>query len=244
MDDAHRRVTKALPDRTAASIVSLLQSTLLAECMGHSLAVRSLLAERLVSQALILDRSLVEASILLAYFATKKPRADELALRYWWRTTNREHQLVLEAERVHGVEFAERRRVLLDELEAIKDAATELGVADYQKKLPSTPDMADASGASKSVISHGVQLLSLHVHSGRTPLSRRLVPEDGTAGSITPREDSPEWQKHAAEIAIVALLDAAAAVAALQEWDSADAVKALSEEASIGWSSVPNDESL
>jgi hypothetical protein len=235
MDDAHRRLVKSLPDKTPASVVTLLQGSLLAECMGHFLAVRSLLEERLVSQALILDRSLVEASILLAYLATNKTKADELALRYWWRSTNREHELVLEAERVHGVDLANRRRVLREDMAAIEQEATRLGIAEFRKKIPSTADMAAAVGASTDVVSHGVDLLSLHVHSGRTPLSRRVVPQAQTAGSFTPREDDPEWHIHASQIATVALVDATAAVAVLQEWDSSDEVLALSNEVGLGF---------
>ena len=235
MDQVQEEIVSALPNRVSASLSVRLQGTLLAECFGHFAGVRLLLEDRLVSQAMILNRSLVETTTLLVYMAMDPSRADEFALRYWWQSTNRELELVREAERIHDSDLQERKEALLSDLSNIDAEAERLNIADHRKRLPSTGDMARAISPSGRAMSHAIDILSLHVHSGRSPLSRRLVEAKDTAGSFTPRESKTEWHIDAGVIATVAMTDAALAVAAIQAWESTDDIRRLADETGLGW---------
>ena len=237
MEDAHNQIVDLLPDRTPASLTSLLEGTMLAECLGHFLAVLALLKERLVSQAMIVNRSLVETTTLLAYMSHHGKRADELALRYWWGATNRELELVREGERIHGVDVSKRLGTLEEDLRAVEAEAQRLGIADFRRRLPSTGDMARELSSAARAMRHGIDLLSLHVHSSRTPLAGRLHPGDGglLAGLFSPRESREDWHVLAGVLATVAMVDAAAAVSRLQGWDSVAEVARVAEEVGKGW---------
>ena len=230
---AHSEIVENLPDGWTDSpddTAGLFQTALFAECMSFSLAIRECLSERLVGPANALGRTLTDLVMMLVYMAHDPSRAQQLTIQYWWKETNREIELTKRASALHGIDITERLNSLNGLLERLRARADELGMTKI-KKPPDTASLAKAIGANEQTTKHALSILSGSVHPGLSALSRRLV-SDEAGNRITPREDNPAELVKTATLAAVAMADGAAAVARLQDWETAQNLGDLSDRVS------------